>query len=545
MKKKKILTLWGIAILLGLQGPTTWAVGNPTTGYVAKNEGVKGVFDALSTVLGKPVILSKEASRKKITGEFDLSKPQGVLTAISRQMGLIWYSDGHTFYVYDTTEMRGSMVVLRNTTWQAVKDFLQSAGLYDERYPVRADGSSTAFYVSGPPAYVELVNKTASHLDMKRAGLEGAENIAIIPLNNTFVDDRTYSYRNEKITIPGISTVINRVINGKSQTGIVQPPPVKSTEENIPTMPAFPQTTVSSAGAVKPELPLVGSAMRIIADPGSNSLLVRGSAEQVAYIRNLVASLDRSRRHIELSVWIVDFKKEVFDNLGVEWSGGIKSGGLGLSLNGGTSTIDGASFMMTARALSEKNQANIVSRPMILTQENIPAIFDNNRTFYAQLIGERTAQLENVTYGTLISVIPRFTDNNEIEMMLNVEDGNESDSTRTSDTALPEVGRTHISTIARVPKGKSLLIGGYTRDEESKVEGKIPWLGDLPGIGGLFRYKRDRSNNLIRVFLIQPREIDEPLNPDAHKLISDMKKDFSNPNLQNWMQNYLDSQPWR
>ncbi|WP_380178178.1 type III secretion system outer membrane ring subunit SctC [Kalamiella sp. sgz302252] len=546
MKKNNLKkAFWlGISLLVYLPAPAIYAF-NTVSGYVANNEGVKGVFDALSSTMSKPVILSKEAARKKITGEFDLSDSQQALQAITRQLGLIWYMDGQAYYIYDASEMRSSIVVLKNTSFEVVKNFLIKSGLYDARYPVRADSKSATFYVSGPPIYVELVLKTAHNLDVKSDGYDGRENIAVIPLNNTFVDDRVYQYRNETITIPGLSTVVNQVINGKSRRGTVQPAPAVAQEGTAPTMPDFPQTLDSAKPDRAPQTQTVSNGMSIIGDPGSNSLLVRGSAEQVAYVRDLVAALDKPRRHIELSVWIVDFRKEAFDNLGVQWTGSLNAGNLGLSLNGGTSTIDGASFMVTALALSEKNQANIVSRPMILTQENIPAIFDNNRTFYARLIGERTAQLQNITYGTSISVIPRFTDNQEIEMMLNVEDGNQSETTRTAEADLPEVGRTNISTIARVPRGKSLLIGGYTRDEESKVEGKIPGLGDLPWVGGLFRYQRDRTNNLVRVFLIQPREIDAPLNPDANELISDMKKDLSSGEVQNWMQNYLDSQKWQ
>lgn len=55
-----------------------------------------------------------------------------------------------------------------------------------------------------------------------------------------------------------------------------------------------------------------------------------------------------------------------------------------------------------------KRRAAVVARPVVLTQENIPAIFDNNRTFYTKLVGERTAELDEVTYGTMISVLPRF-----------------------------------------------------------------------------------------------------------------------------------------
>ncbi|WP_395490282.1 type III secretion system outer membrane ring subunit SctC [Cedecea davisae] len=524
-------------------------------GYIARDEGVKGFFDAISSVMKKPVVISKIAARKKISGEFDLSRPPKVLGAVAEQLSLIWYDDGQAIYIYDASEIRNTVIVLRNTSFNVIKSFLKDSGLYDERYPLRSDNRNSTFYVSGPPIYIDLISNAAKFLDQKSDGYDGRENLAVIPLFNTFVEDREYRYRDQKIIIPGISSVVNRIMsNGASPGGSVQVTPRKvvptASAEDEMLLGSFPEGGANEQAIQQLDsqvrTPPTGNGMSIISDPGSNSLLVRGSAEQVAYIRNLVHSLDIAKRHIELSVWIVDLQKDAFENLGVQWTGNLNVGSnLGISLNGGTSTIDGASFMVTALALSEKKKANIVSRPMLLTQENIPAIFDNSRTFYSKLVGERTAQLESVTYGTLVSVLPRFTESGEIEMMLNVEDGNQYDDTRMTADDLPEVGRTNISTVARVPRGKSLLIGGYTRDEETKVEGKIPFLGDLPWVGSLFRYKRDRTSNMVRVFLIQPREIEAPLSPDAHTLIGEMKDDFSSNRLQNWMVNYLDSQKWR
>lgn len=540
------------ALLLVFMPAQSFAETVNQSGYMARQESANGIFDAISSAMKKPVILSKIAARKKITGEFDLSRPQNVLVSVSEQLGLIWYDDGQAIYVYDASEMRNAVIVLRNVSFNVVDSFLKNAGLFDKRYPLRSDNRNATFYVSGPPIYVDLITSTAKYLDQKNDTFDGRESIAVIALSNTFVEDRSYRYRDDRIVIPGMARVINQIISSgstvnKSVPSVARRKPVKPELD----MSDFPQDVLDdyaqADAAAAASTATSSTEVSVIADPSTNSLLVRGSREQVEYIRSLAKTLDVPKRHIELSVWIVDLQKEAFDNLGVQWTGNLNFSGanMGISLNGGTSTIDGASFMATAMALSEKNRANIVSRPMLLTQENIPAIFDNSRTFYASLVGERTAQLENVTYGTLVSVLPRFTERGEIEMMLNVEDGNQFKSPSIKENNLPEVGRTNISTIARVPKGKSLLIGGYTHDEKSTVQGKIPLLGDIPLLGGLFRYSRDRESSMVRVFLIQPREIDAPLSPDAHSLIADMKKDLGNDQLQNWMTNYLDSQKWR
>nr|WP_235600987.1 MULTISPECIES: type III secretion system outer membrane ring subunit SctC [Yersinia] len=505
--------------------------------------------------MNKPIIISKAVARKKISGEFDLNNPQRLIDNISAQLGLIWYHDGQAIYIYDASEMRNAVVVLRNTSFSAVSNFLRKSGLYDQRYPLRSDSVSSTFYVSGPPIYVELVTNTAKFLDEKNNDLDGRSKVASIPLFNTFVQDRDFKYRDDRIIIPGAASIVQQLLNGNESGGdVMVPAPATDTiaTDLPPRLDEFPG--VSQA---KPKLPFAdlttairgrpsASGFQIVANPGTNSLLVKGSAEQVSYVQNIVSVLDLPKRHIELSVWIVDLQKDALEQMGVEWNGGVNVGGkLGISFNGGaSSTVDGATFMASVLALSQKNQANIVSRPMVLTQENIPAIFDNSRTFYTQLIGERSVELQHITYGTSVNVLPRFTDGNEIEMMLNVEDGSQVPVSSDTPNGLPEVGRTNISTIARVPRGKSLLIGGYTRDESTDGEAKVPLLGDIPLIGGLFRYKKSRNSNTVRVFLIQPREIESPLQPDASNLIADMQKNLANPALQDWMRNYVDSQKW-
>ncbi|HGJ5856414.1 hypothetical protein [Arsenophonus nasoniae] len=71
--------------------------------------------------------------------------------------------------------------------------------------------------------------------------------------------------------------------------------------------------------------------------------------------------------------------------------------------------------------------------------------------------------------------------------------------------ALPVINRTNISTVARVAQGDSLLIAGYTREDIDSSESKIPLLGDIPWIGGLFRFSSTTNKKMVRIFMLQPR----------------------------------------
>ncbi|QKS82114.1 type III secretion system outer membrane ring subunit SctC [Pseudomonas bijieensis] len=490
--------------------------------FEAREQSARTFFSELSGSLGKPVIVSKAAATKRIGGTFDLRTPQQTFERISVQMGLIWYSDGQAIYLYDASEIKSAMASLQTLTVAKLLEFLKQSGLHDARYPLRTDGLRT-FHVSGPPIYVDLVLQAAGLMDNQRSELLlGKQQIGVIHVRNTFVNDRQYELRDDKVTIPGLATVIEALLRGEKHE--VEPSVAQAPEPRARgAMPVFPLEGLANTSSEQdPTAPRIiarevaAGNIRVVAYPDTNSLLVKGLPEQVRFIENLVNALDTPKRHVELSLWIIDLHKDELNQLGINWQGAVKSGGtFSASLNAGSATtLDGASFVTQVMAMERTQRANVVSRPVILTQENVPAIFDNNRTFYAPLVGERSVDLQHVTYGTLVSVLPRFAQADEIEMSLNIEDGSEVDSGRGERLgALPTVGRTRISTVARVPQGKSLLVGGFTRDDHGEQIGRVPVLGSIPWIGRLFSYRQNRSANTVRVFLIQPKEIRDGFEP--------------------------------
>ncbi|VVE69845.1 EscC/YscC/HrcC family type III secretion system outer membrane ring protein [Pandoraea anapnoica] len=524
-------------------------------GYVARNDNLRVFFAALSPYLGRPLIVSNLAAKKQISGDFDMSNARALLESMANRLGLIWYHDGQSIFIYDASEIRNATVSMTHTNLSDLVSYLRGAGLYDRRYPIRGEASRKVFYVSGPPVYVDLVLAASRSIDRTTVNdvpAAGPDRIGVVRMENGFVSDRTYQMRDEKIVIPGMESVIKELVEtargGAGSLGGLLPPstqlplsPQDARGVPAPLLPPGPKAdTALPPAALNAAPPLVpptrpgsigegGRGQLIVqAYPAGNSLLVRGTAEQVERIERLVSRLDAPRRHIELSLWIIDVRKEALDSLGVDWSGGVSIGshvGVLLNTTAPVSTLDGVRFLAKIQAIASRGLATVVSRPVILTQENIPAMFDGSQTFYVPLEGERTTDLRSVTYGTMISVWPRFAGLDEIEMTLNIEDGTSAPS-KPSDaeskyTVLPTVSRTRISTIARVPQGKSLLIGGYTRDGGDTVEKKIPLLGDIPWIGRAFRYTSTAQNNEVRVFLIQPREIDGPLQRDASDIAGD------------------------
>jgi len=495
--------------------------------YVASNNSVQQLFYVLGGALNKPVIVSTEAAKKRVSGNFDLSKPKELLATLASRTGLIWYDDGSSIYMYDTSEIQSSVVRLAYAPFDRLVAFLQSSGLYDQRFPLRSNGRAGSFYVSGPPVYVELITAAAKYIDATyaRPGT-GETTIRVIKLKNTFVNDRTFTQRDVPVTIPGVATVLNQLLNhsqdsrgkkGKlaqahitvdNDTQTALEAMSNSQNGNFPALPAF-----NSVSNKQPEI-IPGQSstdyINIVAYSDTNSLLVQGSARQVGFVEDLVSAIDLPKQQIQLSLWIIDISKDDVNELGVRWQGAAKVNNTGVTFNTSSLTPENSvHFLADVTALARKGNAQIVSRPEILTQENIPALFDNNSSFYAKLVGERNSSLEKITYGTMISVLPRFAQRQqEIEMILNIQDGglpiNVEGKTEYVDN-LPMVHNTQISTEARVPVGYSLLVGGYSRDQDEHHNLGIPLLKDIPYLGRLFDYSYVSNKKMVRLFLIQPR----------------------------------------
>ncbi|AIO70709.1 type III secretion system outer membrane ring subunit SctC [Burkholderia oklahomensis] len=510
--------------------------------FVANDASISVLLNALSGRLHKPIVASEKVRRKHVTGEFDLAQPRALLARLGESMSLLWYDDGASIYIYDNSEIKNAVVSMRHATVRNLRDFIRQTRLYDPRFPVRGDDLSNTFYVTGAPVYVNLVAAAARYLDEVRSSeASDKEVVRVVQLHNSFVVDRQYALRNKQVDIAGMATVLGRIF-GPARPGALASSPAASVDAaarggagSATGKPTFsladalpaPLDAGNASGGANPASvasPMGGAAggfalpasdgVRAVAYPDTNSVILVGRLDKVQDMEALIRSLDVEKRQIELSLWIIDIRKSRLDQLGIDWQGALNAPGIGVGFNnrgGNVTTLDGTKFLASVAALSQTGDATVISRPIVLTQENVPATFDSNQTFYAKLIGERAVQLERVTYGTLVNVLPRLTrDASQVEMIVDIEDGNTDGATSDGrividNNTMPLVNRTEINTVARVPHEMSLLIGGNTRDDVTRRTFRIPGLASIPLIGGLFRGHSDRHEQVVRVFLIQPK----------------------------------------
>jgi type III secretion protein C len=390
--------------------------------YQAQDESLHTVFTVLSAPLGLPIVVSRDVARTRISELIDLDTPQHALETLALQYGLIWYSDGQVLYLYGASEEKSSAVALRHISVDRFRSLMRSAGIDETRYPLRVRGART-FYVSGPPNYVDHVLHLAQLMDRERADLSvGTQAFAVVQVLNTHVADREYGMGNEKIIVPGIASTIETVL------------------------------------AAEEKGPLADKSLAVIAYPDTNSLLIKGKPAQLSVIERLVAELDTPKRSVEVSLWMVDVDGDELKKLDPAWDKDAKTQATRIM-----APRDDNRLMAQIATLERQRRARVKTLPVILTQENVPAVFQDNHTFYLPRPGDDSADWRPVRYGAQVSVLPRFAEANQIEMLLHVEDGRQlSEAGQGGKPAA--VGRVGISSVVRVPQGKRLWLGAFSRE---------------------------------------------------------------------------------
>ncbi|MGI4847205.1 MAG: type III secretion system outer membrane ring subunit SctC [Janthinobacterium lividum] len=262
----------------------------------------------------------------------------------------------------------------------------------------------------------------------------------------------------------------------------------------------------------------------IQADSRINSVIIRDRPERMPIYRELINLLDVPSQLVEIEAMIVDVNSSEIHQLGIDWGaragrvsanvtagGAISDAATAATLSiGGSSTViaDAANFLMTRiNALESRGAARIMSRPSILTMDNLGALIDLSETFYIQSVGERVSNVTPVSVGTTLKVTPHVVDENNqrwIQLVVDIEDGAIQD--RLIQT-LPTVRRSVIGTQAMMGERESLLIGGFNAERTIRQKDGIPVLGNLPFFGPLFS-KTDRTvEKSERLFVITPKII--------------------------------------
>lgn len=208
-----------------------------------------------------------------------------------------------------------------------------------------------------------------------------------------------------------------------------------------------------------------------------------------------------SRDGSSLSFSETGFGSEVIDgglgNASTGLTSGLPGGGLSVAI-----LRDG--FGAFFQALREVSHVSVLANPKITTlnKQRGEVLLGRRDGFLTSIVTQTatTQQVEFLETGTRLIFRPFITPSGYVRLEVHPED---SDGGINSD-GLPFKETAEITTNVIVADGETVVIGGLFREREQTVEMKVPVLGDIPGIGGLFRSDNSRFVREEIVIMLTP-----------------------------------------
>lgn len=299
-------------------------------------------------------------------------------------------------------------------------------------------------------------------------------------------------------------------------------------------------------------------------DERTNTLLVQDVPERITEIRRLVGTLDIPVRQVLIESRIVIVRDDFSRDLGIRWGvTGVKDRGDGLvAITGsgsGTDTIvnsgigninsSGQPFPVTIPALNDRYNVNlpvanpagklalalldddylvdlelsalqaegrgeVVSSPRVITANQKEASIRQGVEIPYQesaSSGATTTQFKEAVLS--LTVTPQITPDDRIILDLQVtKDSVGAVVTNERGGSVPSIDTRAIQTQVLVNNGQTVVLGGIYETEESQDNTKVPVLGDIPGVGVLFRSTRKVSNKSELLIFVTPKILREGSN---------------------------------
>jgi type IV pilus secretin PilQ/predicted competence protein len=283
---------------------------------------------------------------------------------------------------------------------------------------------------------------------------------------------------------------------------------------------------------------------------GSSHIIVSDTADKVTEIAGLLDKIDRITPQILVEARIYDVTCRDKLDLGVQWSTGRRTNfSNSLAVNdditvskGGTDTYVGsvtdpfltgvfdAATAKTAaassgffrfgwltpnvdidaqiNAIQEVTEAKLLANPRILVLDNEEALFDivTEHPYVERTVsgGTVTETVKFKDVGVKLTVTPHVTREGMLRLQIMPEFNVFVERVTLSSTDVPVVDTRKVNTIALVKDGQTVVLGGMRKKDVSKEANKVPLLGDLPIVGGLFRFDGEDTAVTELIVFITP-----------------------------------------
>ncbi len=333
-----------------------------------------------------------------------------------------------------------------------------------------------------------------------------------------------------------LAETLRALVSGSAGTGA-------STTASTPTATTQPpQATTSSSNSV------AAPSSSIQAYAATNSLVIVAPDHIYNSLRTVIDKLDARRAQVFVEALIVEVSTSTSSEFGIQWQdlsglnrggaqviGGTNFGsaasgtniigaagnisavapGLNIGIVRGRINIPGVGEVLNlgalARALEADQKNNILSTPNILTLDNEEAKFvvGQNVPFvtgsFTQSSNASTnpfQTIERKDIGLTLRVTPQVAEGGTVKMKVYQEVSAVVPTTNNVKSADLITTKRSIENTVLVDDGQIVVIGGLISDDTKNGDSQVPWLGNIPVIGNLFKYQtRSREKTNLMVFL--------------------------------------------
>lgn len=265
------------------------------------------------------------------------------------------------------------------------------------------------------------------------------------------------------------------------------------------------------------------------------ALILSGAPYTVERGLKLIEQLDKAPKQVHITAMVTEINRDDVSRIGIDWgqSTGRSLGETGVPfiigepleneidpntgkvkepdvlvmrpLNVGRILRTDFQLDAVLRALEQKGRARILSNPSVTTLDGRQTSLHTGQTIYYQVAiaaattGGIITDTRTIDVGVLLSVNPRVNENNEITMTISPTI---SSLVGTTAAQLPVVATRTVITTVRIKSGETAVLAGLVTDQEQVTIKKVPFLGNLPIAGELFKHVEKRpQHSEIMVFV--------------------------------------------
>lgn len=252
----------------------------------------------------------------------------------------------------------------------------------------------------------------------------------------------------------------------------------------------------------------------VITEDERTNTLVTYSCHDSNDLQQTIRWLDNPVRQVEISARIAQVRSSVESQLGVNWQGelggGMVSTASGVAELNSIASTSSLSFAvtkgerllsLTLDVLESEGNANIVSEPRVVTSEGKAARIESGTEIPYQTRTDDDIQVAFKEAGLVLEVTPFVRPGKQIQLELTIH----QDSVGELYNGIPSLETNRLHTQVLVEDQQTLILGGIYRDEWLSSVSKVPWLGDLPVVGGLFRRQIERQEKVELLVFITPK----------------------------------------